>query len=218
MKYLIQYPYGCIEQTTSSVFPQLYLDLVKEQTETEKARIQRNVKAGIERLKLFQRGDGGFAYWPGNPDADTWGSTYAGHFLVEAEKKGYFVPNDMIRKWKKFQKNKATAWRKHHEQYSSELIQAYRLYTLALAGEADLGSRNRLREQGNLPALAVWMLASAYVKAGQPEAAKALVAKLPLIVKPYTEMAYSYGSDMRDEAIILETLCYSTNARKLSRS
>ena len=214
LKYLIQYPYGCIEQTTSSVFPQLYLDLVKEQNETEKARIQRNVKAGIERLKLFQRGDGGFAYWPGSPDADSWGSTYAGHFLVEAEKKGYFVPNDMIRKWKKFQKNKATAWRKHHEQYSSELIQAYRLYTLALAGEGDLGSMNRLREQGNLPAQAVWMLASAYVKAGQPEAAKTLVAKLPLIVKPYAEMGWSYGSDMRDEAIILETLVLLNDREK----
>jgi uncharacterized protein YfaS (alpha-2-macroglobulin family) len=206
LKYLIQYPYGCIEQTTSSVFPQLYLDLVKDQNDTEKARVQRNVKAGIERLKLFQRGDGGFAYWPGSPDADSWGSTYAGHFLVEAEKKGYFVPNDMIRKWKKFQKNKVTAWRKHQDPYSSELIQAYRLYTLALAGEADLGSMNRLREQGSLPAQALWMLASAYVKAGQPEAAKALVAKLPYVVKPYSEMAWSYGSDLRDEAIILETL------------
>lgn len=206
LKYLIQYPYGCIEQTTSSVFPQLYLDLVKEQNDSEKARVQRNVKAGIERLKLFQRSDGGFAYWPGNEESDSWGTTYAGHFLVEAEKKGYFVPNDMIRKWKKFQKNKATAYRKHHEQFSSELIQAYRLYTLALAGDADLSSMNRLREQGNLPAQAVWMLASAYVKAGQPEAAKTLVAKLPVLVKPYTEMAYSYGSDLRDEAIILETL------------
>lgn len=206
LKYLLQYPYGCIEQTTSSVFPQLYLDLVKEQNDTEKARIQRNVKAGIERLKLFQRSDGGFAYWPGSEDTDSWGTTYAGHFLIEAEKKGYFVPNDMIRKWKKFQKNKVTSWRKHHEQYSSELIQAYRLYTLALAGEADLGSMNRLREQGNLPMQAVWMLASSYVKAGQPEAAKTLVARLPVLVKPYTEMAYSYGSDLRDEAIILETL------------
>jgi uncharacterized protein YfaS (alpha-2-macroglobulin family) len=206
LKYLLQYPYGCIEQTTSAVFPQLYLDLVKEQNETEKAMIQRNVKAGIERLKSFQRSDGGFAYWPGSEDTDTWGTTYAGHFLIEAEKKGYFVPNDMIRKWKKFQKNKVSSWRKHHEQYSSELIQAYRLYTLALAGEADMGSMNRLREQGNLPMQAVWMLASSYVKAGQPEAAKALVGKLPILVKPYTEMAYSYGSELRDEAIILETL------------
>jgi alpha-2-macroglobulin len=53
MRYLLQYPYGCIEQTTSSVFPQLYLDKVKALTEEEKNVIQRNVKAGVERLKTF---------------------------------------------------------------------------------------------------------------------------------------------------------------------
>lgn len=206
MRYLLQYPYGCIEQTTSSAFPQLYLDLVKELTDGEKAVIQRNIKATIERLKLFQRSDGGFAYWPGSPDVDSWGSSYAGHFLVEAEKKGYFVPNDMLRKWKKYQNNASKVWRKHHEQFSSSLIQAYRLYTMALAGDPDMSSMNRLREQGNLEMQAQWMLASAYVKAGQPEAAKTLIAKLPLTVKAYTELAYSYGSDLRDEAIILETL------------
>jgi uncharacterized protein YfaS (alpha-2-macroglobulin family) len=206
LKYLLQYPYGCIEQTTSSVFPQLYVDQVKSLTEGEKATIQRNVKAGIDRLKSFVQRDGGFAYWPGGEDSDAWGSTYAGHFLVEAEAKGYFVPHEMIKKWKKYQKNKAQNWRKHEEQYSSELIQAYRLYTLALAGDAELGAMNRLREQSGLPATAGWMLAAAYAKAGQLEAAKTLIAKLPTQVKAYQEMAYSYGSDLRDKAIILETL------------
>ena len=65
---------------------------------------------------------------------------------------------------------------------------------------------NRLREQAPLPATAAWMLAAAYVKAGQPEAGKKLIDNLSTNVKPYQEMAYSYGSDMRDKAIILETL------------
>lgn len=206
LKYLIQYPHGCIEQTTSSVFPQLYLDQVKVLTEAEKSTIQTNVKAGIERLKQFVTRDGGLAYWPGHEDSDSWGTTYAGHFLIEAESKGYFVPNDMIRRWKKYQRNKAQNWRKNQEYSSSELIQAYRLYTLALAGDPELGAMNRLREQPNLPTVAGWMLASAYVKAGQPEAAKKLIATLPTTVKPYQELAYSYGSDKRDQAIILETL------------
>jgi uncharacterized protein YfaS (alpha-2-macroglobulin family) len=206
MKYLLQYPYGCIEQTTSSVFPQLYLESVKELNEGERQVIQRNVKAGIERLKSFLLRDGGFSYWPGSQDPDSWGTTYAGHFLLEAESKGYFIPNDLLKRWKKFQKNRAQSWRKHQEQYSSELIQAYRLYTLALAGEAELGAMNRLREQENLPATAAWMLAAAYAKAGQTEAAKALVNNKTTTVKPYQEMSYSYGSDWRDKAIILETL------------
>jgi alpha-2-macroglobulin len=206
LKYLIQYPYGCIEQTTSSVFPQLYLDNIKALTSEEKNSIQKNIKAGVERLKSFTNRDGGFAYWPGEGDSDPWGSTYAGHFLLEAEAKGYFVPNDIIRRWKKFQKDKAQAWRKNQDPYSGELIQAYRLYTMALAGEPDLGAMNRLLEEKGLPQLAGWMLAAAYVKAGQPEAGKKLVATLSTTVKPYQEMAYSYGSDLRDKAIMLETL------------
>lgn len=206
LKYLMQYPYGCIEQTTSSVFPQLYLDNVKVLTEEEKAMTQRNVKAGVERLKTFVTRDGGFAYWPGDEDSDSWGTTYAGHFLLEAESKGYFVPNDMLKRWKKYQRNKAQNWRKSQEYGSSELIQAYRLYTLALTGDPELGAMNRLREEATLPLTARWMLAAAYVKAGQPEAARKLIENLSIAVKPYQEMAYSYGSDLRDKAIFLETL------------
>jgi alpha-2-macroglobulin len=206
LKYLYQYPYGCIEQTTSAVFPQLYLDKVKSLTEDEKAVIQRNVKAGVERLKTFINRDGGFSYWPGDEDSDSWGTTYAGHFLIEAEDKGYYVPNDMIKRWKKYQKSKAQSWRKNQETSSSELIQAYRLYVLSLSGDPELGAMNRLREQVPLPATAAWMLAAAYIKTGQPEAGKKLIDNLSTNVKPYQEMAYSYGSDIRDKAIILETL------------
>ena len=206
LKYLMQYPYGCIEQTTSSVFPQLYLDQVKVLTEGERNMIQRNVRVGIERLKSFQQRDGGFAYWPGQENADSWATTYAGHFLIEAESKGYFVPNDMIKRWRKYQRKKSQEWRKNQEYYSSELIQAYRLYSLAVAGDPELGAMNKLRELGNLPTTAAWMLTAAYAKAGQEEAARKLMTNLPTSVKPYQEMAYSYGSDLRDKAIILETL------------
>jgi alpha-2-macroglobulin len=206
LRYLIQYPYGCVEQTTSSVFPQLYLDKIKVLTEIEKSSIQRNVTSGIERLRLFQRADGGFSYWPGMENSDSWGTTYAGHFLVEAESRGYFVPSDVIRKWKKYQKNKASEWRRADKYYNSDLMQAYRLYTLALSGAAEIGAMNRLQEDNALSSTAAWMLAAAYAKAGQPEAARKIISGLSTIVKPYRELSYTYGSDMRDRALILETL------------
>jgi uncharacterized protein YfaS (alpha-2-macroglobulin family) len=206
LKYLLNYPYGCIEQTTSSVFPQLYLDQVMVISEAEKTKMQANVKAAIDRLRLFTTNDGGFAYWPGGDDSDSWGSTYAGHFLVEAAAKGYFVPNDMLRRWRKYQKDKAQSWRPNSEYSRSELIQAYRLYSLALSGNPELSAMNRLREMTDISASTKWMLAAAYVKAGQPEAAKSLIANVSTKVSPYQEMAYSYGSDLRDKAIILETL------------
>jgi alpha-2-macroglobulin len=207
LRYLIQYPYGCIEQTTSSVFPQLYLSSVKALTETEQNTIQRNVTAGIERLKSFVQRDGGFGYWPGSSSySDAWGTSYAGNFLVEAEAKGYYIPADMLKRWKNFQKNKAQEWRRNNEYYNTDLMQAYRLYTLALAGSPEMGAMNRLREQANLSPTAAWMLAASYAKAGQADAAKKLVEKLSSVVKPYRELGYSYGSDLRDKALIMETL------------
>ena len=207
MRYLLQYPHGCIEQTTSSVFPQLYLDQVKALTDVEKDVIQRNVKAGIDRLRSFLQADGGFAYWPGiSESTDSWGTNYAGHFLLEAQAKGYYVPDDLLNKWKVFQRNKANAWRRNDNYYNSDLLQAYRLYTLAVAGSPELGAMNRLREEGKLTTTAGWMLASAYAVAGQKEAARKLIQDLPLTVKPYRELGYTYGSHVRDKALILETL------------
>ncbi|NJM25812.1 MAG: hypothetical protein HC859_10310 [Bacteroidia bacterium] len=205
IRYLFNYPYGCVEQTTSSVFPQLYLDFVKVLTDNEKAAVQRNVTAGIERLKQFVHGDGGFSYWPGNTSSDPWGTTYAGHFLIEAKAKGYYVPADMIKGWQKFQRARAQEWRREDEYYNTTLMQAYRLYALALSGSPELGAMNRLREM-SLSSTAAWMLAAAYAKSGQAEAAKKLIANLDLTVKPYREMGYTYGSDVRDKALIIETL------------
>lgn len=204
LEYLMQYPYGCMEQTVSAAFPQLYLNEVKELTPGERNMVQRNVQATVERLKSFQHRDGGFAFWPGGEDTDSWATSYAGHFLAEAERKGYPVPPDMMNKWKRFQRNRAQSWRKSEEPYSSELIQAYRLYTLAASGNTDLSSMNRLRQQV-AQTTARWMLAAAYAKAGQPEAARNLIDKLPASSAPYQELAGSYGSDLRDKAIMLET-------------
>lgn len=208
MKYLLQYPYGCIEQTVSAVFPQLYVGLLKPATEAEKAAMSANIRAAIERLGRFRTRDGGFAYWPGGEDSESWASTYAGHFLLEAERQGYLVSGEMMRSWKRYERARAQRWRKNAEEgHNTELIQAYRLYTLALSGDAELGAMNRLRESGSSLSLASrWMLAAAYAKASQPEAARKLIEGASTDIKPYQEMSYSYGSDLRDKAIILETL------------
>jgi uncharacterized protein YfaS (alpha-2-macroglobulin family) len=84
--------------------------------------------------------------------------------------------------------------------------QAYRLYTLALAGEADLGSMNRLREQRELRPAAAWRLAAAYWIAGQRDTARSMVRGLETAVTEYRELSGTFGSALRDKAMILETL------------
>ncbi len=207
LRYLIQYPHGCIEQTTSSVFPQLYVDALEDLSSSKRAQIDKNIKAGIERLKLFQVGSGGFAYWPGNDDANPWGSNYAGHFLVEAKAKGYVVPDAMLDNWVRFQTQMANDWRPSSRHYGySYSDQAYRLQTLALAGKPVKGAMNRLRTDPNLTNMARWQLAGAYAIIGKKDVGKQLLAEATTDIKDYVELGYSYGSPLRDKAMALETM------------
>ena len=213
MNYLLRYPHGCIEQTTSSGFPQLYVNQLLDLSETKKNKIAKNVRATISRLNKFQLSSGAFSYWPGSDDASDWGTNYGGHFLLEAKNKGYTVPTGLINDWVKYQKSIARSWKrisKEERQWrrssSHDLSQAYRLYTLALAGKAELGSMNRMREEDDISSQAKWRLAAAYALVGKMQVAKEIIKGLSTDIKPYRELAYSYGSDLRDQAMILETL------------
>lgn len=203
LSYLMQYPHGCVEQTTSSVFPQVALDHLMELTPVQKKEIQDNIKAGISRLKLFQESDGGLSYWPGNGHSDEWGTNYAGHFLIEASKRGYNVPSSFMDKWKEYQKKKANSW-VNSDRDNNDLIQAYRVYLLALAGSPEYGVMNRMKELPKLSVTAKWYLAGAYFLGGQKQVAETIIKNVAVEFPPYRELSYTYGSDVRDKGIILD--------------
>lgn len=77
---------------------------------------------------------------------------------------------------------------------------------LALSGAAELGAMNRLRETPRLPTVARWELAAAYALAGRPEAGQTLVAGASTGFPPYRELGGNYGSEVRDQAIVLDAL------------
>ncbi len=205
LDYLIQYPHGCVEQTTSSVFPQLYLADIADIDSGRKQKIQHNVTAGIQRLSQFQVASGGFAYWQGNLNPDDWGSSYAGHFLIEAEKKGYALPLNVKKQWLQYQQKTARQWR-YNDGYHNDFAQAYRLYTLALAGAPDLSSMNRLRETAGISNESRLRLAAAYALAGQKAVGQQLLAQSSLDVEDSSYRYYYYGSEARNRAMALETL------------
>ncbi|MDR7369340.1 MG2 domain-containing protein [Flavobacterium aquidurense] len=205
LQYLIQYPHGCVEQTTSSVFPQLYLNDVVDLDATRKGIIQKNITAGITRLGSFQLSNGGVAYWQGNTIADDWGTSYAGHFLIEAEKKGYVLPINFKSKWISYQQREAKQWR-FEAKYGNDLAQSYRLYTLALAGNADLSSMNRLRETKGISNESKLRLAAAYVLAGQKSAGLNLFLHSKIEDESSNYNYYYYGSSERNRAMALETM------------
>ena len=201
--FLIRYPHGCVEQITSGVFPQLYLGMILNLDQNRRAEIRTNVNAGIERILRTQLTSGGFPYWPGGATAHDWVSSYVGHFLLEARRLGYNVPESAIRSWVSHQRNAAVLWQASGGRFTE---QAYRLYTLALAGEADMGSMNRLRGQPNLPLQASWRLAAAYWHSGQRDIARNMIQGLALPEGYFRELSGTFGSTLRDRAMIMGTL------------
>ncbi len=203
LQYLIQYPHGCLEQTTSSVFPQLYLADIFDLDQNRKNEIQKNIKIGIQKLGGFQIANGGFSYWSGQNYADDWSSSYVGHFLIEAEKKGYVLPLNFKAKWMGYQQKTAKEWR--FAKNGNDFAQAYRLYTLALAGSPDMASMNRLRETTGISNESKLRLAAAYALAGQKQAAQS-VFNQSKIDDSNPNYYYYYGSSDRNRAMALETL------------
>jgi uncharacterized protein YfaS (alpha-2-macroglobulin family) len=208
LNYLVQYPHGCVEQTTSSVFAGLYINDISDLNAEQKKFIDNATKAAINRLKQFQTASGGLSYWPGLNTADDWGTNYAGHFLIEAKLKGYTLPYNLLDNWKKYQKQKAQSYvnNKNTAYYGEDLTQAYRLYTLALAGSPELGAMNRLKEKASLSPEVKWRLAAAYALVGQQDVAKKMVYNIPVSSKEQSDYYYTYGSRERDDAMILETM------------
>ncbi|MFD0834919.1 alpha-2-macroglobulin [Mariniflexile aquimaris] len=213
LQYLIQYPHGCVEQTTSSVFPQLFLGDIFDLTYDKKKQIESNIKEGIIQLGYFQQPNGGLSYWVGESTADDWGTSYAGHFMIEAEKKGYVLPLTFKNNWLKYQKQAARDWRPSYRTYNSDLAQAYRLYTLALSGNADLASMNRLREFSEISNEAKWRLAAAYALAGQKEASNSISKTANINFVPPKYNYYTYGSVDRNRAMALETMMLTKNSK-----
>jgi len=215
LAYLIRYPHGCVEQTTSSVFPQLFLADIFDLTFDKKKNIENNIKSAINRLSNFQQTDGGLSYWIGENTANDWGTSYAGHFMIEAEKKGYVLPLTFKSNWLRYQKQAARNWRPSYRYQRGDLAQAYRLYTLALAGQPDLASMNRLREFTELSNDAKWRLAAAYALAGQKEASDAISKTANINFENQKYNYDTYGSLDRNRAMALETMIITEDSKSI---
>ena len=209
--FLYNYQHHCTEQLTSKALPLLFVSQFKAVDEQEAEKIKANVQEAIRQIYARQLPNGGFVYWPGNAVADEWITSYTGMFLTLAQEKAYAVHPNVLNKWKRFQRAAAQNWRMPQEAsnwqiWQSELQQAFRLYTLALAGAPEYGAMNRMKEQPGLSIQAKWRLAAAYALTGKMKPAGELVYNAETTVIPYSSMNLIYGSSDRDEAMILETL------------
>ncbi|MBC7554595.1 MAG: alpha-2-macroglobulin family protein [Taibaiella sp.] len=217
ISYLVQYPYGCVEQTTSAAFPQLYYaDLVKSITGFTDKNINPsyNVQQAINKLQSMQLNNGALSYWPQGGYESWWGTVYATHFILEAKKAGYEVSeNALVRllQYLKFKLNKKETETFFYNGDKTKLIApeevAYSLYVLARAGQTQQATMNYYKAHQELLTLdSKYLLSAAYSLAGQPLQAKEVLPPAFAGEIPNHSFDGSFYSYIRDEALALNVL------------
>ncbi|AMR28779.1 hypothetical protein A0257_17880 [Hymenobacter psoromatis] len=245
LNYLLNYPYGCLEQTVSAAFPQLYFgDLaatLRQQTGAA-AKAQRynpnyNVQEAIRKTESMQLYNGSLSYWPGGDYDNWWATAYAAHFLLEAKQAGFAVNQGILdktllylqlrlkkRETEKYQYFDANNLARERVIAPREI--AYSLYVLALAGRQDAVALNYYK--ANRPLLtpdARFLLACTYALGGQQRAFQETLPRQFTPERAQRELGGSFASPIRDEALALNALLSAdpTNpqvnalARQLSR-
>jgi len=202
--YLMDYPHGCLEQLTSKAFPQLYLNYFVQLDDKEKEEMRNNIESAITSLKSYQKSDNSMTNWIGGKYTDPWTEIYALHFLVEANKQGYNVPQYFLDGLLSYQANRAKQWKNNPDFKQGETIQAYRLFVLALAGKAEMGAMNRFKEIEMNYDLTKALAAAAFAQTGKTNIAQNL---LPMVEEDKVMSDYytSFGSRTRDLAMYAYT-------------
>ncbi|TDN37534.1 alpha-2-macroglobulin family protein [Hymenobacter sp. UV11] len=245
LNYLLEYPYGCLEQTVSAAFPQLYFgDLaatLRQQTGT-RAKAQRynpnyHVQEAIRKIESMQLYNGSLSYWPGGDYDNWWATAYAAHFLLEAKQASFAVNQSILDKTLRYLQLRLKKRETEKYQYfdagniARERIIApreiaYSLYVLALAGRQDAVALNYYR--ANRPLLtadARFLLACTYALGGQQRAFQETLPRQFSPERAQRELGGALASPIRDEALALNALLsadptnpqVNTIARQLSR-
>jgi uncharacterized protein YfaS (alpha-2-macroglobulin family) len=217
LKYLVEYPYGCTEQTVSSAFPQLYYgdmaDLM-QLNKQNKVNANNNIIEAIRKIKMRQLYTGAVTLWDGGGTEDWWSTIYSAHFLLEARKAGFDVDNGLMETMLSYINNRLKTRelityyynRDQNKKIAAKEV-AYGLYVLALAGRSNVPTMNYYKSKPELLALdSRYLLSAAYATAGDKKSFNQLLPSSFSGEVSVTQTGGSYYSDVRDEAIALNAL------------
>ena len=220
LKSLVGYPHGCLEQTVSKAFPQIYLRdiaVILDPTILDLGSPTYFVNEAITKISAMQLHDGSFSYWPGWTEVNNWTTVYATHFLLEAKKAGYSVPDATLKPAVnavgQIGRSKLTTDYYYYQGQKTVIRRiadksaVYALYVVALAGAPDKAIMNFYRnERSLLTSDTQFLLAGAFALSGDKRTFTEL---LPPEFKPEEAVrttGYCFDSPIRANALILNIL------------
>lgn len=193
LEYLLKYPYGCVEQTTSSLIPWLstqQLRKVMPPLDKSPEHVASVTGKAIDRLFSMQTSDGGLGYWPGSNQSVLWGSAYAGVAIALAQQQGLEVPEDSADAlWKYLSKNlRNTADLGDTYELSQRCLSTY---ALALAGRTENSYHEVLyQKRQQLSSEARALLALAMIEGGASSADRVESLLAPAEAVPVAEVTW----------------------------
>jgi hypothetical protein len=216
LRYLVQYPYGCTEQTVSAAFPQLYYGDFADAMGLkggEKQNANTNVLEAIRKIKMRQLYSGGVMLWDQGHE-DWWATVYAAHFLLEARKAGFDVDNSLLETMLSYLTERLKTRQLINYYYNRDQQRkiapkevAYSLYVLSLAGRAQVSAMNYYKANAGLLALdSRYLLSAAYAVSGDKRSYTSLLPSSFAGEESVQQTGGSFYSALRDEAIALNAL------------
>ena len=221
---LIGYPHGCIEQTSSRLWPLLWLDNKTAAqfglTALDPKDRQQRIDAGFSRIAAMQMANGQFGFWPGDSWAQPQMTAFVAELLLSGRENGHAIPESVLElALKRLGEELLTGGDGYYSFENSGHLRfaasAHAGYVLAKLGRAPLGSLRALYEHErakSLTALPLLQLGVALRLQGDTERGDAAIKEA--LEKKDARPPYlgDYGSQLRDEALMLALLHENTLA------
>jgi len=197
--YLVDYPYGCVEQTMSRFLPAVVLSRTLRETGARledlaerrrrlvmedrvvswrhrtdpvfrEAELRDMVEAGLRRLYGFQNEAGGWGWWKGDT-AEVRMTAYVVYGIATAQQAGYVVDDGVLERALRFLEGEVKNERSLH-------ARAYAAFALATAGRKPADLERLFERRGDLNVYSNALLALALLRSGRSADARAVVASL----------------------------------------
>ncbi len=213
LDFLLEYPYGCLEQTISKAFPQLYFaelsNALQNQAGNKRKQeiAKQHIKVTLEKLSMFKTPRGGMSLWQGGYRPDLWATVFATHFLTEAKAKDFPVNENLLRDNIRFLKNRAHQVRKEPYKLpdgtSKNFVPKWLPYALFVLAKNKEAPRSLLRycseNYGDLTPEGKYLLAATYKILGDEDNTREYLPKS--INQNWTQSRYYFSSTFRDKAL-----------------